>query len=279
MMLATTLACACGGESGFVLGPEAQIDVNPTELIFGDVPRGEQARRIVTLRHVGTGGVIVLENIRLETDSPDLEVGFVESLELRPGGESRIQVVYNSDNDEPDSGELVINLNVASTQELRIPVKTPGQRAQLVASPGSVDFGVTQGGAPRTIDVTVFNVGTAAATLTDSEILADDDGDYSVEFTSDNVVEPDTGTTVKLTYSPTNQNKDVSTVRILTDREDVELEVPVADSTTMHVTHDAEHLPQELRGPRFREGRPYARSRALVYCFEQFTTATQVRHE
>ena len=57
----------------------------------------------------------------------------------------------------------------------------------------------------------------------------------------------------------------------------LELEVPVADSTTMHVTHDAEHLPQELRGSRFGEGRSYPGSCSFVDGLEELAAGAQIR--
>ena len=95
--LALALGGACADEElAFKLGANAQIDWTPTSVVFGDVERGGEARRYVTVRHIGTGGVIRLDPIRLETDSKDLSLGFVEATELEPGEESRIQVIYNS---------------------------------------------------------------------------------------------------------------------------------------------------------------------------------------
>ena len=183
LALATLLFTACGDSSGgFTLGAEAGVDYWPTGLVFNDVVRDAEAVRTVTLEHIGSGGTIVLEGVRLETTSPDLSIGIVEATTIAPGEQTRIQIVYNSAHDEPDEGELVIDLNISTQPEIRVPVWTPGQRAALVAEPPSVDFGVVQAGAPKVVPVTVTNVGTAAATLTGYESVNDPDADFRADI-------------------------------------------------------------------------------------------------
>ena len=123
-----TLMLGCGdGGGGIQLGAEAQVDIFPPALAFSDVPRNEVARLNVTVRHIGTSGTIRLSPIRLETDSPDLAIGEIESDLLAPGEEVRIQIIYSSAHDEPDVGELVIGHNLSGRKETRIPITTPGQ--------------------------------------------------------------------------------------------------------------------------------------------------------
>ncbi len=224
-LAALTLGAACGGDSsGFTLGPEAQIDISPLAIEFGDVPRGEAAVRIVTVRHAGTSGRINLDPVELVTDSPDLSIGLVERTSLGPGEASRIQVVYNSDHDERDEGELVIGHNLADNPETRVVISTAGQRAQLIASPGVLDFAVVQAGAPRTLELTVYNGGTAPATLTGFETAGDDE-DFHVDL-AEGISVPIAGSaTLSVTYAPTNRDADTATLTLLTEREDVSLEV------------------------------------------------------
>ncbi|MCA9515175.1 MAG: choice-of-anchor D domain-containing protein, partial [Myxococcales bacterium] len=219
---------ACGDSSGgFTLGPEAQIDISPLSIDFGDVPRGEVARRNITVRHVGSSGVIELDPIKLVTSSPDFEIGLVEATTLHPGEQTRIQVVYNSAHDEPDEGELVIGHNLAGNPETRITLSSAGQRARLVASPAVMDFGIVQAGAPRTLDLTVLNGGSANATLTGAEFEDDNDGDFHIEIPPGTVVTPGGNAVVKVTYAPSGRDRDLATLHVLTDREDVSLDVVV----------------------------------------------------
>ncbi|MDP6946207.1 MAG: choice-of-anchor D domain-containing protein, partial [Myxococcota bacterium] len=166
-------------------------------------------------------------SIELETESPDLSIGVVETTTFGPGERTRIQVLYNSDHDEPDVGELVIELNVASQPEVRIPVSTPGQRADLIASPVTIDFGIVQAGAPKSVPVHVTNIGTATATLTDHYTSGDDDGDFRAEFEPGVLVAPGETVTVSLVYQPSGVNKDKGAVIVQTDREDVSLTINV----------------------------------------------------
>ena len=222
--LVAFLGQACGdGKEGFTLGPEAQIDISPTVIAFGDVPRGEIARRNITVRHVGVSGTIRLDPLRLETTSPDLALTLVEKTELLPGEAARLQVTYTSGHDEPDEGVLVIGHNLAGHAETRVTISTPGQRAQLVASPGVLDFGVVQAGAPRTLTLTVLNGGTAPATLTAFRVDADSDGDYRVALSPGTVVPVGGRATVDVTYAPTQRDADTATLTLLTERADVSL--------------------------------------------------------
>jgi|GEM_PF-1329334 len=223
-----TAGCSNSGGS-FSLGPEARLEFSPTSVDFSDVPRGESAFRIVTVRHIGTGGTIFLSPIALSTQSDDLSLGVVEKTTLEPGEESRIQIIYNSDNDDRDNGELVVGHNLAASSETRIPVTTPGQRASLVADPSTIDFGIVQAGAPKTITIRVFNVGTADATLTGAEVTGDTDNDFEVAIPGGTALVPKDGGTVEiqLTYKPSGADADEGTARITTERDDVSLDIPM----------------------------------------------------
>ena len=196
----------------------------------------------------GAGGEIKVGPVRLDTSSPDLSIGYVEGTSLTPGQELRIQVVYSSDHDEPDQGDLVIGLNVAATQELRIPISTPGQRALLVASPSALDFGITQAGSPGTISMVLYNAGTAPATLKGYEVVGDVDGDFSATIPEGAVVQPGATVLASAHYAPTNQNKDEGVLRILTDREDVSTEVPMEGEEEIFLVFPHGMCPDGFRG-------------------------------
>jgi hypothetical protein len=220
------LGAACGEDGlSFTLGPEAALDIAPTAIVFGDVPRGEVARRIVTVRHIGTSGVVRLDPIRLETTSPDLAIGEVEATTLQPGEETRIQLVYTSGEDAPDEGVLVIGHNLAGDTETRVTVTTPGQRGRLIAQPPALDFGVVQEAAPRTLPLRVFNAGTAPATLTGAR--ADGSEEFTVTLPAAATVGPGESIEVAVTYAPRGRDKDEATLTLLTEREDVTVDVLV----------------------------------------------------
>lgn len=226
LLSALSASSSCGGDNGGIqLGNEAQVDVVPSRIDFADVPRGEVARLNVTVRHIGTSGIIKLHPIELVSDSPDLAIGTVEADELAPGEEARIQIVYTSGHDEPDFGELVIGHNLAGNRETRIPIITPGQRGRLVGLPQLLDFGIVQAAAPKTIDLRVLNTGTAPATLTGALVDGDDRGDFAVQIPAAATVQPGGEVTVPVVYSPTGRNDDEVTITLTTEREDVSLTV------------------------------------------------------
>ncbi len=225
-LLAAIVFAACG-EDGFryELGPEAALDISPNGIIFGDVPRGEVARRIVTIRHIGSSGTVRLDPIRLETTSPDLAIGEIEATTLAPGEETRVQIVYTSAHDEPDEGVLVIGHNLAGDPETQVAISTPGQRGRLIAQPPVLDFGVVQEAAPRAMPLRVFNAGTAPATLTDW--LADGSDDFTVEIPAGATINPGESLEIFMTYAPRGRDKDDAIVTLLTERADVSLDVTV----------------------------------------------------
>ncbi|HRE92392.1 MAG TPA: choice-of-anchor D domain-containing protein, partial [Myxococcota bacterium] len=204
-----------------------QVFVSPTVLTFSDVPRGETARLNVEVRHIGTGGTIRLSPIRLETDSPDLSIGLIEADEIGPGEVSRIQIVYSSENDPPDFGTLVIGHNIIGNPETRVSVSTPGQRAVLFSAPQVLDFGIVQAAAPRELDLRVINGGTAPATLTGFEVEGTDAADFSVAIPDGTTVPVNGEVTLKARYAPNGRNKDRAVVTLLTEREDVSLDIQV----------------------------------------------------
>lgn len=227
-LIALASAGACSdSEGGIQLGTEAQVFVSPTVLTFSDVPRGEEARLNVEVRHIGTGGTIRLSPIELLTDSPDLSIGLVEADEIGPGEVVRIQVVYKSENDPPDLGTLVIGHNIVGNTETRVSISTPGQRARLFASPQVLEFGIVQAAAPRELDLRVLNGGTAPATLTGFEVDGTDAADFSVDIPEGTVVPINGEVTLKARYAPNGRNRDRAELTLLTERADVSLTVTV----------------------------------------------------
>ena len=221
----TTSLGACSSGTSFKLGSDARLEFDPTSVVFSDVARGEVAYRVVTVRHVGTGGVIKLSPIKLVTDSPDLSLGVIEDTELSPGEETRIQIVYHSDHDEPDTGELIVGHNLAASRQTVIPISTPGQRASLVASPSVIDFGIAQAGTPRAVRVRVHNVGTAPATLTDWTMDEDEDRDFGLQYDQGLVIPAQGAAEIVATYQPSGRDRERGVAHIHTDRDDVSLTI------------------------------------------------------
>ena len=224
---AIVLAPSCSDSDSFKLGPEAKLAFSPTTVEFADVARGKSASRVVTITHVGSAGTISLSPIRLESGSPDLSLGEITRTSLAPGEQSQVQIVYASNDDEPDTGELVIGHNLVNNPETRIPVGTPGQRGELLAQPTSVDFGIVQAGAPAVVPVRVVNVGTAAAQLVGWHAKDDPKGEFGVDLGAYTTVAAGESVTIQLTYLATGRDADRTDIVIQTDRDDVSLTIPV----------------------------------------------------
>ena len=149
VVMSVALIAACGESSGdFSLGVEAGIDYWPTGVVFTDV--GGMPRRTVT-SSTGSGGVVQLESISpdLNRDRRDHVSWACERTRIRL---CTTQIMTSL------TGELVITLNIATQTEIRSPCARPS--AALVAEPPSVDFGIVQAGAPKSVPVT--NIGTQA---------------------------------------------------------------------------------------------------------------------
>lgn len=180
---------------------EPAIRVDPGALSFGALPLGESSVETLTITNGGA--------VALHLDSVVLGglSGGAFTLPEDPGGttlaagESRSwDVVYTVV--APDSSDMI---RVASDDPLEpfvyVPVSGEGLFGMLSASPTPVDFGSTEAGITRELDVTLENVG--HADLSVSSLLVTDEAFALVEAPAlPLTLAPGAEATLALTFTP-----------------------------------------------------------------------------
>lgn len=219
------------------LGPEAQLAAAPGVVQFSPTSPGQTALRLVTVSHIGTDGVVVLQP-RLVTQSADLWIELIESERLAPGEVARVQIGYRDSDGRPDRGVLEIGHNLEGRGPVRIPIHGP-EGPGLVPSETEVSFGsvATAGHAGRTL--LLSNQLEEALRITGLEIHGDADHDFEVSL--EHVVElaPDDSLTLDLAYWPQGFDDDAATLVVVTDRPDL------ATAVTLSGREDVPHVEVE----------------------------------
>ncbi|MBW1810195.1 MAG: choice-of-anchor D domain-containing protein, partial [Deltaproteobacteria bacterium] len=169
-----------GGETdaGDQPATEADIEVEPLALDFGDVRIGQTATQQVTIRNVGGSDLTIFllsmeSGTSLEFDADPL--GNLNEI-LGPGQELLIDVLYKPVDGTTDAGALLINSNDSDESLLRVELTSSykgSSELTVVSGPADsepevelIDFGqVAVGGANQEI-VYIKNTGTGNAVLT-----------------------------------------------------------------------------------------------------------------
>ncbi|MCB9728441.1 MAG: choice-of-anchor D domain-containing protein [Deltaproteobacteria bacterium] len=207
------------GGGGFSSGAELNISVTPNPISFATVSVGGHGERLVTISHIGTSGTLRLRSVTLQPEATRLagEIAITQPLEsaLEAGGSTTLLVTYDPTDSKRDSGELVIETNIATqsgeTLTLHIPIETGGQASTLIAVPNPVDFGKVGTGesAPRTVQITNPGADTVIVTALDiAEGSAFTDFDLVSPPTLPLEVGPGANFSLDVLYTPTGGGAD-----------------------------------------------------------------------
>lgn len=141
------------------------LSVNPFSLAFGAVVAGENSSLVLSIENIGSSSA-PLTTIEFTQNTPsDFSIGNSSLPSALAVGEVlELTVVYTPDGDGSDIGELRLVGGEAS-EEFVIPVSGNVSGPQIIAIPGIIDFGYVGAGSDKEIEVTVKNVGTAAASV------------------------------------------------------------------------------------------------------------------
>ena len=161
------VACVDYGVSGAVevADPVPHLALDPPELLLGPLPVGERVSSEVTLTSTGDAPLELL-GAAIEGST-----AFSLERELSPGhldvgGSQRLVVVFEPTGEE-HSGTLVVTSDDHVLPEQRVSLAGWGSLPVLEIDPDPFDMGMVELGCPRTLDVTLRNVG-----LADLEIAA-----------------------------------------------------------------------------------------------------------
>lgn len=201
-------ACSDDDKGSFNTGDNIIVTVFPNPVTFATVATGTHAEQVVTVRHDGESGTLRLRDVRIVSTSTELTLVQPEKADLQPGESTTMIVNYDPLDTVRDSGTLLIPTNAASAGgalTVEVPIVTAAQAGVLRAIPDPVAFGDVEVGQVATKTVTLLNVGSDTATLTNIDVQNGIDGDpFSVSFlpTLPAQIAPNETITLELAYAP-----------------------------------------------------------------------------
>lgn len=149
---------------------EANIEVTPSTLSFGEAPVGEQQTDIFTIKNIGTTTLSVTDVQIFQgtafTLVSDTAVGRYEADESRD-----VTVTWTSSGGD-DTGRAIVMSNDVADPEVYVDLIGGVMLPELTIDPDSVDFGST--GTAHTAEETVRLINTGMAPLTISAITETD---------------------------------------------------------------------------------------------------------
>ncbi|HOU53095.1 MAG TPA: choice-of-anchor D domain-containing protein [Myxococcota bacterium] len=174
--------CSCK-DSGGSVAEDLNLLANPTVLNYGTVALGQSKTLTVTLTHVGTSGVVEMDQVYLEgVKEQEFQVEGPEVKTLAVGESTEIRVTYTPKDSLADFGYLVITHNVAQQGNVtRISLTANGQVGDLNTDPNPIDFGQVEVGKFRDLDVLLKNYGSDAVTVTEIYLRLDGSVDFTIE--------------------------------------------------------------------------------------------------
>ncbi len=183
------MAVACVGLAGLAQCSKGSVpldrvlEVSPRQVSFGTVVKGDTAEREVTLKHVGTSGVIHLEGFDWkEGSSPEFTYVPPPVRDLAPGEQTTLVLRYSPVDSTLDSGTLVIRHNAPPDYATEVQVTALAQVGHLATDPRDIDFGEVRGGEYKDLVVKVVNVGSDSVTILKAPYLATDGSDdFTIE--------------------------------------------------------------------------------------------------
>ena len=241
---------------GPVDGPSLIIE--PEAFVFPTLRPGQGADQAVVVRNVGTEEARII-NMRFEDAHAGLNLAWQEEeggpryVGLEDGGnvvtpgywiepERELTLIVHAVGDEAAGGALVFDSNDPNRPELRISIRTAAPVPELVAGPGTVDFGDVPARDESWYAVVITNIGTGAAHISEvvvdgapgfrirmgeedpraqPDLLTDPDGDGQPGFPAGGRFEIIPG------YIPADEAPAVGALRLLYDGESPELVIPL----------------------------------------------------
>ncbi len=220
LSMSSLVACGDDGKGSFSEGGNIIVTVTPNPVTFASVATGSHADQLVTIRHDGESGTLRLREITLETQSAELSIVKPTDTALDPGESTTLLVNYDPLDTVRDSGTIVIATNAAAeggALTVRVPIVTTAQSGVLRAVPDPVNFGDVEVGQVATRTVTLANVGSDTADITDISVQNGLDGEpFSVSFlpTLPASVGPNETITLELAYAPLRAGGDAGNLKV-----------------------------------------------------------------
>lgn len=225
-------ACSDGDGGGSLsAGGDLAIAANPEAIVFGAVPVGDKAERLVTLTHVGASGEVRLRSIQIVTDVEGLSVSDDGVRALAPGESAQLTVVYEPVDGQTARGMLRVETNIPDRQTgsltVEIPIQGGGQGGALRVLPSPVAFGDVDAGEVSEQQPSLLNAGTEPVKVIGMEVKHPLGGEAFALVDGPELpatIQPETATRLTLSYAPVGHGTDTGSLEIAYELPDGEVE-------------------------------------------------------
>lgn len=177
-----------GSGDNFSLVGDLELVATPSQVNFGSVAVGSESAQEVTLRHVGTQGVVRFTAVVLSVNSSEITMTPPEVDTLGPGESTTLTVRYAPLDEVHDSGSVLITTNVLDTnggaKVLEIPIVILAPFGELAGIPSELGFGDVETGLTKHEMLKVRNVGSIPVTVTSVTIENGGSPDFAVVSTT-----------------------------------------------------------------------------------------------
>jgi len=166
----SALACSSGSDGG-KLGKVQDIDIqlDPQSYTFPATVIGSSTPKEISIRHIGTEGVLRIEDVRFGAETDEFAVSDPKTIELNPGQETTLTVTYTPTDEIADEIELQITHNSGlKPSPAVVTLRTVSPRESLVVFPSVVAFGEVLAGTQAQMGVRVENQAAVASTCSRS---------------------------------------------------------------------------------------------------------------
>jgi hypothetical protein len=234
--LALLVAAGCGEERST---KTPLFEAQPGAFTFAKLEIGQSEVRRVQVLNRGSGA-LVIQNPSIEdgsTTGSEFSLFVEVDGELQPAP-ARMELPGNSDDtitlavryvpaDEDatvDSGAVLLQTNDPDAREVRIPIGSGGQGAEIRVSPRTIDFGEVEAGATGKRDLVITNIGLVELVITRFAVsgsqdfgASKDDQALLGDLAEPIVVPPGETTTIQATYAPPTLGPDSGELQIFSN--------------------------------------------------------------
>jgi len=198
-MGANPTVISLSGEGVAPLVPD--IEVDETDIQFGNVRTGTAVNRIVTVRNAGTASLNV-SAVSVFTGAPAVSISGTTSGNLLPSGSLQFQVHYAPTSMGSTVGAVRVASNDPDEPLVSVSVRGTGTQPQIQVNPANVNFSDVPVGTTKNLGFTVRNNGNADLTVFLVDVEPGSHIAFSYAGTPNFVLPPGISATVTPSFSP-----------------------------------------------------------------------------
>ncbi len=220
---------------------DAQIEVSPSVLDFGQLVAGEEMTQLITIKSVG-GDTLYLEDMFVDGPiSFSLDDSDVERI-LAPDASTTLPVTYAPMADEDATGQVHILSSDRDTPDSIVDLAAIGLAPMIELNPATFDFGDDEIGCDKEQEIEVWNMGSAPLVVDDVVFApTSDEMLVSYYFQPGTAIDPGQMQLVTVYYRPRDELPDTGYLHVYSN----DPAHPDALATQYGTAHLAEEVTDE----------------------------------